>query len=329
MGIGAGTGIAGSAVPPQIHESTTTAFVETHKAALAIVPPDTNQVIPFTQQDTQMFYRYEAKASDPMLTTPNLQIRADIGKENEDTSWKKNYEDLVNSLPTALKDLLVAENNKPFGSRNSQLVVFNNVLMASAKFISWAQTASVPPAPNTPAAMKNELNASLPTIALQGAVTNLGGVLSGVQSQLSQIGGNLVGHDQVANLSNELNKLLPVFNTLTQKSAAGEDVTQSFISLADTTHRLVQQNTMQGTNGQFQILGSILNTLNTLAAASALEHGSPTLLTSSDAASFDNSGALGSIIDQTIRGLQSSSGMREELEELNSLQIKLKALRDG
>jgi hypothetical protein len=326
MGIGAGTGIAGSSVPPQIRESETTAFVETHKAQLAIVPADTQQVIPFTQQDAHMFYRYDSKASDPMIMTPPLKMRIASGEtEGEDLGWVQIYDSLVSTLASELQELLSAENDKPFTMRNSKLVAFNNLLVASSKFLNWVETVSAPPVPNSPAAVKNEIYAFVPEVAKQGVIANLGNVLTGVQSQLSEIGANFVGYDQIVNLSSQLNQLLPLFDSLRQKEAAGEDVKQAYIALAETTHRLVEQSE----NNEFQILHDMLNTLDTLVACSALDHGSATLLISSHIAGADTNEPLGTLVDGSISGILQGSSLGEQLEELNSLQSGLKALRDG
>jgi hypothetical protein len=329
MGIGAGSGIAGSAVPPQIRDSETTAFVETHKAQLAIVPADSYQVVPFTQQDAHMFYRYDAKSSDPMIMSPPLQMRmASAEAEGEDLGWVPIYDSLMSTLSSELRELLSAEDDKPFTMRNAKLVAFNNLLVASSKFLNWVETVSVPPVPNSPAAVKNELYAYVPEIAKQGVIENMGNVLSGVQSQLGELGANFVSYDQIQNLSSQLNQLLPLFGTLNKKEAAGEDVKEAFVALADATHRLVEQNNK---GGEFHILSAILSTFDTIAACSALDRGSATLLISSHITGLDTKEALGSILDQSIQGILGSAGssLGEQLEELNSLQSGLKALRDG
>jgi hypothetical protein len=328
MGIGAGTGIAGSAVPPQIRESETTAFVEAGKAQLAILPQDSYQVVPFTQQDAHMFYKYDSKASDPMISTPPMQMRMAGAETEEDLGWVPIYDNLLSNLPSELKTLIEAENNKPFSMRNAKLVAFNNLLVASAKFLNWVDTVSTPPIPNSPAAVKNEIYAYIPKIAQEGLITNMGNVLSGVQNQLSELGANFVAYDQIQNLSSQLSELLPIFDTLSKKEAAGEDVKQAFVALADTTHRLVEQSNK---DGEFNILKATLNTLDTLAACSALDRGSATLLISSHINGVDTKEPLSSILDQSIQGILGTAGssLGEQLEELNSLQSGLKALRDG
>ncbi len=326
MGIGAGTGLGGGPVPPQIRENLTTAFVETNKAALAIMPPESYEVIAFTQQ--QKYGRQETMSNDPVLSSPLQQMRmANLQSEGgEDQDWKPMYEQLVTTLPPLIQEFLSAENNKPFSSRNTNFVALNNVLVGAAKFMSGIENASISPAPNTPAAIRNELNSQLPAIALQGAINNFGVLLSDAKSQLSDLGANFVGHDQASSQLNQLSTLLGAFDVLSKKAAAGEDVKQTFTALSHATHQLAQ-----GGASEFGILGAMLGTLDIIAASFALENGSPTLLIASHLANLDQSGPLSSIIGGTVQGLQDSmgSGLRAQLGELNSLQSGLRALRDG
>jgi hypothetical protein len=329
MGIGTGTGVGGSAVPPQITETVTTAYVELNKAALGILSHDTYEVIPFTQQDATTYKRYDTKASDPLIKDHLIQARmAKLGSEIDQKVWEPIYKNLINELPALIKELLITENNKPFLSRNLNLVILNNTLMATARLLDWMVSSSISPAPNSPTAIRNEINAQLSSIALKNTVLTYERVLSDLHTQLNEVGPNFAGHDQTAKTLNHLDTLLPAFGILSKQAAAGQDVKHEFIALSNATHQLAEQSKREGTTG---ILGSIISTLDLIAGSKALENGSGALLIGSHLANFGNSGALNSIVDHLVGGLQGSIGssLKDQLVELAGLQSGLKALRDG
>lgn len=331
MGIGTGTGVGGSAVPPQIHESQTTAFVETNKIALAITPADTYEVVPFTQQDSHMFRRYDTKASTPLLSEHLMQMRmSTIERALADKDWIPAYDELLANLPTGVRELLILENDKSFLSRDFKFVALNNLLMATAKFISWIESSTISPSPNTTAAIRNGINMNFSNIALHGAVSSFGSISTILQSQLHELGSNFIGHDHIIHVLSQLDKLLPVFDHLSKKAAAGENVEQEFIVLSDATHQLSELNKKEGA-GEFGLLGAVLDTLDIIGASQALESGSSSLLIAAHLANIENKSVLSSIVDKLTDGLQETmgSGLRSQIAELSSLQSDLRALRDG
>ena len=316
MGIGGGAGLGGGPVPSQIRESTTTAFVETNKAALSIMPQDTFEVVPFTQQDSHMFLKYETKSNNPLLRSPLLQMRmAELSRELDEKTWQPIYDELVDKLPVVLKELLITENDKPFLSRNMNFVVLNNLLMAAARTVDWLGKTTVTPAHDTPSGIRNEINIHLSDIALNGAATSLGPVLSQVHTELNDVGSNFMGHDQISNTLNHLDKLLGALNVLNKNDGTGHE-----IALADATHRLAESNKKEGSD-QFQILGAVLNTLDLVASSQALENGAPSILFGTHLSNLGSSSVLGSISDTIVDGLLGvmGSGNREQIAELESL----------
>ena len=214
MGIGGGTGVGGTAQPPQIRESETTAFVEGMKKFIAMVPGDTLEVIPFTQREYEEVFKYRSEPDRPLLH-PLLNLRfANVPEFVEEETWQPIYDDLVKNLPTDIKNWFAEEMEKPLDQRDIVAVVLNQLLEITAKGIGWLMTVTQPVPPNSPAEAYMQINAALPYFALEAILFQAQEVLDHAKEQIALIGPNDPNFNALTNLINEMTSIITELNDL-------------------------------------------------------------------------------------------------------------------
>ena len=81
-----------------------------------------------------MTYKYSRSARQPpQLTRPEHLRHAHSSTLNPLKHWTANYDNLLEQLSPALKELILTEREKPIAQRNVNLVAFNNLLVFAAK----------------------------------------------------------------------------------------------------------------------------------------------------------------------------------------------------
>ena len=341
MGIG-GTGIGGTSQPPQIRESETTAFTEIMKKnILAMLPPDSLEVIPFTQRSYDEAFKYKSEAGKPSLH-PLLSLRAGLPETIEEEVWQPVYQSLVDSLPQDVKEQLEQEGLKPFGDRDPGFVAFNSLLILISKGVGWLESVTQPVAPSSQDELNFLQNLALPYVALNAVVDQSQSLLSDAQSYLDNVGPNYPQYDTVANYLGQIKDDVAELNAqkeLLQQGQTSPDIQQKMTDLSADFSRLSAQFQQTG-SGDFQIIGARLQALSLVSSAWALNYGSSSLLFSLASATTGISGsdsdlgvvgdASNTAVDSLLDGLLSSisTGSGTQLQEMDDLYNALAQLRD-
>lgn len=343
MGI-SGTGVGGTAQPPQIRESETQAVELMKKNVLAMLPPDTLEVIPFTQREYDEVFKYKSEADRPMIL-PLLYLRFAITEEvkTKEDAWQTIYEALVRAMPESLQKWLKEEMEKPFAGRDPNWVVVNNLLTASAKTAAWLEAAAAPMAPDSPAEANYLLNITLPFVAMRALIGQSESVLARAESWLGEVGPNYPHYDILHNTLDQMSGWIDTLNVLRQEVENGNRTPTVMQRLTDAASKI---NTLKETfqhavvGNELQIVAPTLNALAVVSSAWALSSGSPSLLLASTIASTglsENNNASGvqgeaysTLVNTLLDGLHGSflSGPRAEHDELQDLYNSLDAMRE-
>lgn len=344
MGVGAGTGVGGTAQPPQIRETETQAFVENMKKnVLAMLPPDTLEVIPFSQAEYDTQFKYRTEADRPMIL-PLLHLRMTQAPEYiEEETWQPIYNELVKILPPGLRRRLHVEMLKPFLDRDPGFVALNQMLTEAAKTVAWLEKATQPIEPNSPAEAYALLNAALPFVALRGCISQAETILEVSEAWLHAMGPNYRDHDIIMSFLTKVNESLREINELRKEAEKGNnspEVKARFIEMANILDGLYKQFQTSGKGNELEILGTTLHSLAVVSAAWAVTSGSPSLLIALSIATTgletgeSGTGVFGEgfseIVDTIINGFLAtvSFGPRAELNEMKDLYNELAQFKD-
>lgn len=344
MGIGGGTGVGGGVQQPQIEESKAQAFVEVMKKnILAMLPPDTLEVIPFSQRAYDETFKYKTEAGKPMLH-PLLFLRtSDFPELIKEEIWKPTYQQLINLLPDDIRGWLYNEMEKPLEQRDVDAQSFNELLMFTAKTLCWLGEASKPIKPNSPEEAFYLVNLALPYIALRTGIKNTEDIIKMSVTFLEAIGPNHPSYDTFKHYLSQLGSLTDELNALRKELEGGNEspeIKRRMKEIANSIATLLQQFIKESRSEDFQILRSTMQALSVLTGAWALTSGSPSLMISLFIATIGltkGESSLGvlpeaynTIIDAIIEGLVSMVvfGSKAEIEELNDLINQLNELKN-
>lgn len=339
-----GTGVGGSPVPPGIYESQTSAFNETMKNIIGMLPFDTSVIIPFTQQDFDEVFHYRSEPERPMLH-PLLFLRTaeEMGITADDL-FHPIYQELLESLPPEIGEWLTNEMRQPFAERDPDAVALHHTLSATASAIGWLSVVTQPIEPNSAAATYLMLNMTLPFVALNGALSQADFVLRQAMSYLSDAGPNYQHFDTYSSSFSDIQSSITEALALQREIEKGlvtEDVKRRLVQTANLLHEIADRFTTNSVGHDFLIVGAQLEALATATAALALSHGTPSLVLGSSAALIglnNHTSVLGpfgfgfdTVVDAVVDGILDSFlyGPRAEINELKTLYQDLIALREG
>lgn len=326
MGIGGGIGVSGGPIPPGIRESETQAFTEVEKKyVLSMLPADTMEVIPFTQFTYHETFKYDTSASKPLIM-PLLFIRSSETESEASTSWQQNFQDLVDNLPSPLKERFAEEGQKPFAERDPSFVALSNVLVGLAKAEAWLNGTGQPIEVGSPQESLWQQNVALPYLALQGAVLTGNDLSLLAESYLHAVGHGFEGFEagisQLAELSEAINVLDGLLSSWSQGGLTHENRMEA-ISLANTLGSLAERSALL-------VLGNTLSSLESLAFAIGNDRISPSIVLGLAMIQAQGETPLfGAAIDRAAQGVLSavfamgSFGPRAELAELELLRMGL------
>lgn len=286
----------------------TTAFVQTTKAEINIVPQETYEILPFIKQEEKDVYKSAPK--DPLLKPMAHDRMGELGQAASGNTSIPIYEELVKSLPSIIKDQLASENNKPLLSRNPNYVVLNEALSTTAKFIDWAESAAVPPAPGTPATIQNRMNQLLPQVALKSGIETTANALQSLTSFSAR-------NDEVSSAIKQLNDLVSQLN---------KGVTEGFKEISNSAQQILESVKKDENRKEFNIVTDMSHMLAVVTAS--MTSPNPSLLLGTEIANTAQSGTFNTIGKSIVDGLNQSMefGTRTELNELNDLKGRLQAM---
>lgn len=277
---------------------------------------------------------------------PLLHLRASEEMETtEDTLFQQTYQELLESLPSEIGEWLTSEMNQPFAERDPDAVALHHTLSAAASAIGWLSVVTQPVEANSPAAINQMFNMTLPFVAFSGAIEQAGFVLGEAMSSLNNMGPNYQYYDSYSSSFSDIQSSLAEALSIQREIEKGlitEDVKQRLTQSANLLHEIADRfNANTAINNDFLILGAQLEALATATAALALTRGTPSLVLGASTALIginNHTSALGpfglgfdTISDAVVDGLLGSFiyGPRAETNELTTLYDDLIALRKG
>lgn len=344
MSIG-GTGVGGTAQPPQIRESETNSFTEvTKKNILAMLPPDSLEVIPFTQRAYDETFKYKAESGKPSLHNLLALRTAAFSQDLPEEAWQPSYQALLDSLPPELREQLEQEGLKQLAQRDPDLTELNGLLVLMAKGFAALQAVLQPPAPNSPDEQDLLQNLALPHVVLRAVIDQADTILNDAKGSLNAAGANNPDYEPISDYVSQLSEDVNELNSQRQILVSGGDpsaVKQTMMDISSDLARLgaAFERTSPG-GGDFQIIGQALQALSVVSSAWALEYGSPSLLLAFNLATTGISasdsgigligGALNTALDSITDGLLSAifQGAGAQLAEMEDLYNSLAQLRD-
>jgi hypothetical protein len=224
-GVGGNSGNIGGPPNPLPQEMEASAWAQTNRLALGIVPEGSSFILPF-QQIIERYqtgylggFGYKTAAENPLLGHPlEVQRRAESSTQQQNNSWQTAYQNFIDQLPPELQARFDAESKKPFEQRNLSFVALDNNLQLAAKILTQLESSSKPAPAESLEETRTALNLIFPFASLVGVLKNSQEVVQSAQQLLTQQGANYRYFDSFNNVLSQLQSpislMSKVYNSL-------------------------------------------------------------------------------------------------------------------
>lgn len=304
-------GNLGGTMQPTARDLETSAWSLVNKEQLGIVRDSIE--VPFTKIGGNV-WKYSSDSSRPtLMPTGTLRTMGeDLAKPNE--SWKQKFDELVNKLPPDLKETLMSELGKRAEQRSVNYQVLTQTLTTLAKGLSWMDSAQESADPSSVEGKRTIDNRSLPGRALKGMVSHGRSMLQGAAAHLDKVGPNNPHHDALRYFSKEGEELqgrMEAFLNILSDPNEELPTPEQMNKLCDDIGTLSQEFNKVSHGDQLQIMGPMLESMQTVAQALSVTPTSPSLFIGLKAAlkgifaSESSTGILGGDLEALIAALQS------------------------
>lgn len=262
----------------------TSAWTEINKAALGIVSDSIEQV--FTQMNpryTQGYlggFGYKASQDQPLLDHPLESVRylqTPFGLP--DDSWRGSYEQLVNQLPADLLARFQQEARQPFDERSPAFVALDNLLTATAKFLTKVGALSQPEPPDSLPQLRTSLNLLLPFATLNSTAAQGKEITDSAYALLQELGPNYRYfdglHALIGDMQTNLDAIKGLDEAFAKKGYGGDlpDATRNALGkLAERLDTMHSQLQRSGLGDDLQLLNPMLKAMTIMTAALSLPH---------------------------------------------------------
>jgi hypothetical protein len=274
MGSGVG-GNLGGMMHPTARDVETSAWSQVNKERMGLVRDSIE--FSFTNVGGNI-WNYSADSNRPTLM-PMGNLRISREKSQNDDSWKKKFDELVDQLPPSLKAKLIAQYGKVGPQRDADYSALGKTLTLLAKGLSWTETQTAAES-NKAEEERTLYNQTLPGRALKGIVGQGRSMLTSAESYLDQTGPNDIHHDQLRYLTKEGNalqgrmeKLLTILSDSEEELPSANEMDK----LCEDISSLVKDFNKVSTGSHLQIMGPMLETMEAVAQALSMTPTSPSL----------------------------------------------------
>lgn len=200
MSISSGIGDdVGRSPMPSVFENETTGRVNIARERLGIVR-DTLQ-LSFVEIDGRTegpLWRYLAKENRPILP-PLISTRMQTPELGaSDTTWTTAYEELLDALPTLVREKLEYDSKQPLEERDPAYIALGDVLTATAKALARIRAAKEPVTPGSIESRYAEFNSLLPLFSANATVEQGKAFFDKAREYLDAIGANYQHIDKLS-----------------------------------------------------------------------------------------------------------------------------------
>jgi len=228
------------------------------------------------------FGRENTEASRPTIEFPLYNIRTALNSpESEEQDLQSIYNELLSNFPENIQTRLAEEMAKPANERNPVYTNLDNYLTMTAGALGWLQSISEP-FPAGSAAINNiENNMALSGQALTDLIDQNQTLVTVGQSFLRIAGPNHPSFDRVSEQVNALDNATDEFQQAYEAVENGNTSDEALAALNSSAERLNTLNTefhRVNSGGDGQIIGSLMNAMALLSAATTLDPGMRSLL---------------------------------------------------
>lgn len=265
----------GGPTQPLPREIEASAWTQVNKAAVGAVK-DTLEM-PMSKLGGDI-YKYSSDSSRPTLKS--LATDRTLAKEAgvEDNAWKGPFEQLVNRLPRAVRERLLADMGKPFDMRKADYQALESTLFLTAEGFAYLDEAQKPKELEGAPLERMLQNQGLAGTALRGAVQQGAQTLGGIQYFLNQMGANFPQHDVLRGFANQAADLLENLTEVLQIIQEGHQPdSEGLTDLANRATALSNLFARVDRGKDLQILSPMLQAMAAAASALALTPTTPSL----------------------------------------------------
>lgn len=277
MSAGGVGGNIGGTMQPTAQDVESTAWTVVNKERMGIVPDSIE--IPFTQVGGNL-WKYSTDSARPtLMPMGTLRTMAEEPPKTDET-WKKQFDHLVDQLPSDIKKNLLEEYGKSSELRSLNYQALTQTLTSLAKGLTWMDKAQGTPDPNSVEAERIRHNRSLPEKAFKGMIQQGQQTLRSAESFLDKVGPNNIHHDSLRFFTNEsaglqgrLENLLAILKDPDEELPSERQMKQ----LCEDIGSLLKGFNKASHGSPLQILSPMLESMEAAAEALSMTPTSPSL----------------------------------------------------